>query len=152
MSQVVTGFNHTGIVVHDIDAMVKFYTEVIGLTKLREIDAVAPPTGDHTGFPGAKRKLVFVGYQGGHQIELLKYYHPSEKPGHLDRNHLGAPHICFNVSDLTQVHREFQSKGVKFQTEPKWRDTPQGRTGIIYARDPEGNWLEFIQPAPGDGH
>ena len=152
MAHVVTGFNHTGIVVHDMDAMVKFYAEVIGLTKLREIEAVAPPTGDHTGFPGAKRKLVFVGYPDGQQIELVKYYNPAEKPGHLDRNHLGTAHLCFNVSDLAKVHSEFASKGVTFQTEPKWRDTPAVRVGIIYARDPEGNWLEFIQPAPGGGH
>jgi catechol 2,3-dioxygenase-like lactoylglutathione lyase family enzyme len=147
MAHVVTGFNHTGIVVRDVEAMARFYTEVIGLTRLREIDAVAPPDGDHTGFPGARRKLVFVGYEGGHQIELVQYFNPVPQPGHLDRNHLGTAHICFNVSDLERVYRDFAGKGVKFQTAPKWRDTPQGRLGIVYARDPEGNWLEFVQSA-----
>ncbi len=145
----ITGFNHTGIVVHDIDAMAKFYTEVLGLKKLGEVDSVAPAGGDHTGFPGAKRKLVFVGYPDGHRIELVKYHNPSEKPGHLDRNHLGTAHICFNVKDLAATHRDFSKKGVRFQTEVRWRDTPQGRMGIVYARDPEGNWLEFIQAAGG---
>ena len=100
----VSGFNHTGIVVRDVQKMVTFYTDVLGLKKLREIDSVAPPTGDHTGVPGARRKLVFVGFV-------------------------------------------LSGKGVRFVTEPKFRDTPNGRVGIVYARDPEGNWLEFIQAA-----
>ncbi|MBI4219950.1 MAG: VOC family protein [Chloroflexi bacterium] len=144
----VSSFNHTGLVVQDIDKMVAFYTQTLGLKKLREIDSVAPPTGDHTGFPGARRKLVFVGFEGGHQIELVRYFDPPSPQGHLERNQLGASHICFNVKDLAGLHKNLLTKGVRFVTELKWRDAPGGgRIGIVYARDPEGNWLEFIQPA-----
>ena len=77
----ITGFHHTGIVVRDLESMVRFYTEVIGLEKLMELDSVAPPEGDHTGVPGARRKLVFVGYANDHQIELVHYFEPRDRGG-----------------------------------------------------------------------
>ncbi|MBM3958807.1 MAG: VOC family protein [SAR202 cluster bacterium] len=141
----VSSFNHTGIVVKDVGKMVAFYTEVLGLKKLREIDSVAPPTGDHTGIPGARRKLVFVGFPDGHQIELVHYIDPPSPRGHLDKHQFGATHICFNVDDLASLHRALSSRGVKFVTTPKFRDMPGGKIGIVYAQDPEGNWLEFIE-------
>lgn len=103
----VSSFNHTGIVVKDVGKMVAFYTEVLGLKKLREIDSVAPPTGDHTGIPGARRKLVFVGFPDGHQIELVHYIDPPSPRGHLDKHQFGATHICFNVDDLASLHPRF---------------------------------------------
>ena len=41
----ITGFNHTGAVVRDLDKLVRFYTEDIGLDVLLEVDSVAPPGG-----------------------------------------------------------------------------------------------------------
>ena len=56
----VIGFNHSGFVVADLDVMVGFYRDALGLEVVREVDSVAPPEGDHTGIPGARRRLVFV--------------------------------------------------------------------------------------------
>ncbi len=126
--------------------MVRFYTEDLGLELLLQVDSIAPPGGDHTGVPGARRKLVFVGRGDGHQIELVHYLEPPASEGHLDKHQFGAMHVCFNVSDLQQVYQTLRSRGVRFATEPKYNDIPeQGRMGIVYAQDPEGNWLEFIQ-------
>jgi catechol 2,3-dioxygenase-like lactoylglutathione lyase family enzyme len=142
----ITGFHHTGIVVRDLDRMVRFYTEDLGLELLLELDSVAPPGGDHTGVPGAKRKLVFVGKDGGHQIELVHYLEPAASDGYLDKHQFGAMHVCFNVDDVQQAYETLREKGVRFATEPKFSETPEkGRIGIVYCQDPEGNWLEFIQ-------
>ena len=147
----VTGFNHSGFVVRDLEAMVRFYHDVLGLSVMREVDSVAPPTGDHTGIPGARRKLVFVGFPGDeHALELVHYVHPPSPDGHLDRNQLGAAHVCFNVEDLDALHQRLSAKGVRFVTAPVFRDRPDGgRVGVCYAQDPEGNWLEFIQRSDG---
>ena len=104
----VTGFNHSGFVVQDLDVMVAFYRDTLGLTVVREADSIAPEGGDHTGFPGARRRLVFVGKpEGEHLLELVHYRHPPSPEGHLRRNQLGAGHVCFNV-DLPRP----SSKGV----------------------------------------
>ena len=144
----IAGFNHSGFVVQDIDLMVAFYRDTLGLTVMNEIDSVAPPKGDHTGIPGAHRTLVFVGKpEGAHALELVHFIDPPSPGGHLDRHQLGAAHICFNVTDLEALHQELSSKGVRFVTEPIMTDTPEGlRRGICYAQDPEGNYVEFIQP------
>lgn len=143
----VSGFNHSGIVVRDLSAMIEFYCDELGLQVLREVDSVAPEGGDHTGIPGAKRKLVFVGLpDDAHQIELVHYLDPISPDGHLHHHQFGSSHVCFNVSDLDGIHSGLSAKGVRFVTEPKYRTTPDGaRIGICYALDPEGNYLEFLE-------
>ena len=141
----IKGFNHTGIVVTDLDRMVRFYTQQIGLKILLEIDSVAPPEGDHTGLPGAQRKLVFVGLDEDHRIELIHYLEPASTDGHADRHQLGSMHVCFDVSDLRETCERLKTQGVRFLTEPKFREHDGRKLGVVYAQDPEGNWLEFIE-------
>jgi len=142
----VIGFNHSGFVVRDLDKMVSFYRDDLGLTIDREIDSKAPTEGDHTGIPGAHRTLIFVGSGGEHALELVYYVEPESPKGHLDRNQLGATHICFNVSDIEQLYEKLKAKGVKFVTPPVMKTNSDGsKRGICYCQDPEGNWLEFIQ-------
>lgn len=141
----VTGFNHTGVVVNDLEKMVSFYCDDLGLTELRRIESVAPPEGNHTGIAGSNRTLVFVGFEDGHRIEIVKFHEPESSSGHLDIPQLGAMHICFNVEDLEKTHRELSAKGVRFVTDPIMSEQNGKRRGIVYAQDPEGNWLEFIQ-------
>ena len=145
--ELVTGFNHSGVVVQDLSAMIEFYCEVLGLEVLREVNSIAPPGGDHTGIPGAKRKLVFVGLPGdAHQLELVHYLDPVPSDGHLHHHQFGSSHVCFNVANLESIYADFTGKGIRFVTEPKYRTTPDGaRIGISYALDPEGNYLEFIE-------
>jgi len=151
-SPMITGLHHTGIVVDDLDVMVRFYTEELGLSVLLELHSVAPPEGNHTGIPNARRKLVFLGWtESQHQIELVRYLDPPAPDGHVDKHRLGAGHICFNVSDIRQVYDTLKAKGVRFVTEPKFSDSPNGPIGVVYAQDPESNWLELIQWPSGAG-
>ncbi len=144
----VIGFNHSGVVVKDIDKMVEFYRDALGLTVMREVDSVAPAEGNHTGIPGAHRTLVFVGKpEGEHILELVHYVDPESPEIHRpDRNELGAAHICFDVEDLQTLYDDLIGRGIEFVTPPIWRDTSAGLSGICYFRDPEGNFVELIQP------
>jgi catechol 2,3-dioxygenase-like lactoylglutathione lyase family enzyme len=144
----ITGFNHTGFVVKDLEVMVGFYRDTLGLTVVRERDSVAPESGDHTGIPGAHRMLVFVGKpEGSHVLELVHYIDPPSPDGYLSRNQLGSAHVAFNVEDLAGLYRELSAAGVRFVTPPIDEAVTPGRlTRICYAQDPEGNWLEFIEP------
>lgn len=142
----VTGFNHTGIVVDDLEAMVGFYCDDLGLTELHRVESIAPPEGNHIGIPGSRRTLVFVGFDGGHRIELVKYHEPTSAERDNDMTRVGTNHICFNVEDIQQTHDDLSSIGIEFVTDPIIREGDDGsRHGIVYARDPEGNWLEFIE-------
>ncbi len=144
----ITGFNHTGFVVDDLDGMVRFYRDTLGLTVIRERDSQAPSSGDHTGIPGAHRYLVFVGKpEGEHLLELVHYIDPpSPERAAPVRNQLGSAHVAFNVQDLAGVHQQLSNAGVRFVTPPIEQTTPDGRRSkVCYGQDPEGNWLEFIE-------
>ena len=142
----VTGFNHTGLVVDDIERMVAFYCGDLGLEELNRVESNAPPEGNHTGIAGSRRTLVFVGFEGGRKIELVKYHEPQSPDGHQAIPELGTAHICFNVDDLEKTHAELSARGIRFVTAPLFRELEGGgRHGIVYAQDPEGNWLEFIE-------
>lgn len=126
--------------------MKAFYQTAFGLKELGTIDSVAPPSGNHTGIPGADRKLVFLGLPGEkHLIELVYFVDPKPSSGHLGKHQYGASHLCFVVDDLQSEYERLKSMGVRFETEPKFTDTPNGRLGVIYARDPEDNWLELLE-------
>lgn len=142
----VTGFNHTGIVVDDLERMVSFYCGDLGLSELNRIESNAPPEGNHTGIAGSRRTLVFVGFEEGHRIELVKYHEPESAGRDNDMTGHGANHICFNVADIERTHADLSRKGIRFVTDPIIRQNEDGgRHGIVYAQDPEGNWLEFIE-------
>ena len=139
--------HHTGIVVSDLDQMVAFYSEQLGMTVKGRLESVAPAEGNHTGVPAAKRTLVFLAdsQQDGHLMELVHYHEPKATEGHLDKLQLGVMHICFHVDDVQEQYERLQRAGVRFETPPKYSGAGDDRLGIVYARDPEGNWLEFLE-------
>ena len=87
----ITSFNHSGIVVQDLDEMLRFYTEDLGLTLFDRYEMDAGPDGDHAGIPGARRVEVFLGLgDDGHMLELIQYLDPLSSDGHVDLNKAGA--------------------------------------------------------------
>ncbi len=145
----ITGFNHSGFVVKDLDKMVRFYRDVLGLRVLAEVDSSNPDANRHVGIPDAQRMLVFVGKDAAqHQLELVLYLHPEGEDRHAAANALGAAHVCFNVEGLEHMYDDMKDKGLGFAAAPVTRNTPFGRSVICFAQDPEGNWLEFIERLP----
>ena len=144
----VTRISHTGLVVQDLDKQVAFYRDVIGLRILNEKSLVAPPTGDHTGIPGARRRLVFLGSAPDeHMLELVYYRDPlSPKGDPPERHQINGMHLCFEIENLQTVYKDLSEKGVRFLTPPRIIDSPEkGPVCLCYGQDPEGNWLEFIE-------
>jgi catechol 2,3-dioxygenase-like lactoylglutathione lyase family enzyme len=126
--------------------MVSFYCDDLGLSELNRVESNAPPEGNHTGIAGSRRTLVFVGFGEGHRIELVKYHEPESVQRDNDMTRVGTNHTCFNVEDIEKTHAELSAKGISFVTDPIIHQNDDGgRHGIVYARDPEGNWLEFIE-------
>ena len=138
---------HTGLVVQDLDKQVAFYRDVIGLKVMREAEVTGPPGGDHTGFDGVHRKLVFLGDdEHGHQLELIYYIQPSSPAGTLLAHHqVNSLHLCFQAENLQSRYDELLRHGARFLTPPKLITRPQygDRVCLCYAQDPEGNWIEF---------
>lgn len=139
----VFSINHTGIVVSDLDKMVAFYRDVLGMRVKQVLERRDGPV--HS-------KLVYMGLESGHWVEFTHRYDQPPRPGHLQRDQLGASHVCFLVRDLDRLHREASARGLTFVAPPDLRkDDVRGTRKTAFAHDPEGNWLEFVEflaPAP----
>jgi catechol 2,3-dioxygenase-like lactoylglutathione lyase family enzyme len=142
----ITGFDHVGLVVQNVENQLNFYCELLGLEVEHEKDVFAPPTGDHTGIPDVHRKLIFFRNRSGVPIfELIYYVKPKSPSGHALRHHqINGTHLCFKVKNLNEIYEDLVKRGVRFLTPPKQLTRPQGDTVCLaYAQDPEGNWIEF---------
>jgi catechol 2,3-dioxygenase-like lactoylglutathione lyase family enzyme len=142
---------HTGLVVQDLQRQVAFYRDVIGLRVLRQAEVTAPPGGDHTGFDGVRRKLVFLGHdEHEHQLELVYYINPASPAGISVVHHqANSFHLCFKIENLQSHYDDLLRRGVRFLTPPKLIARPDGhRVCLCYAQDPEGNWIEFKEETP----
>jgi len=142
----ITGIDHTGLVVKDIEKELAFYRDVIGLEVDHDKEVRAPREGDHTGISNVHRRLRFLKDASGDLVlELIKYISPKSPAGQApDHHQINSFHLCFKVENLEGIYEDLAGKGVRFLTPPKFINRPEGdRVCLAYAQDPEGNWIEF---------
>ncbi|WP_028550093.1 VOC family protein [Paenibacillus sp. UNC451MF] len=120
---------HIGVMVKDMDASIRFYTEVLGL---RLVKRVALADGAELGF---------LSFPGSEQIEIEL----------VGRGREGLPdngvvhHIAFTVSDIQSEIDRLKGLGVKLMDETP-RMILDGDL-IAFFFGPDGERLEFFQPA-----
>jgi lactoylglutathione lyase len=152
----IQGFWHVSFTVSNIDAAVKWYTEVLGLVYVRSQVQANPYTDKLVGFKDAHLKVAQLRVPGEtiplsrHHIELIEYVNPRGEDIPLDTNRTGVGHWAFMVDD---IHREFErmkALGVKFKADqPVAIEAGVNKGGFtIYFTDPDGITLELIQPPP----
>ena len=126
-----TKFIYTGIRVKNIEASVKFYTNLLGMKEL-----------DRTTIPAAKGTVVnLVTEDGGPVLELNCY----EKGSPFDAKYAvgeGLDHLAFQVPSLDAALAEAKKAGHPMVQEVR---TPTSRWA--YIEDPDGIWIELCQSA-----
>lgn len=124
-------FIYTGIRVRDLEASVRFYTNVLGMKEV-----------DRSTITAAKGIAVnLVTEEGGHILEL-NYY---EKGSPFDAKYVvgeGLDHLAFAVPNLDVALAEAKKAGYPVVQEIK---APTSRWA--YIEDPDGNWIELCQAA-----
>ena len=121
---------HTMIRVGDLARSIRFYTEVLGMTLLRQQD-----------YPDGKFTLAFVGYGPEAEqavIELTYNYG-------VDRYDLGSGfgHIALAVDDAYAACDAIRQRGGKVAREAG--PMKHGSTVIAFVEDPDGYKIELIQ-------
>jgi lactoylglutathione lyase len=124
-------FLHTSITVKDIDASIRFYTEVLGLTFERR-----------RRIPENRAEIAFV-YDptGGGRVELT---HWDDKPTFEAGEQLD--HLAFEVAELDRFLLEARARGIRVAKEPFQLAGGSGRLAFIL--DPDDVWIELIEPGP----
>ncbi len=123
-SVAVVRLDHLVLTVRDIEASVRFYTQVLGM----RVETF-----------GNGRKALYFGiakinlHQRGKEFEP-KALHPT--PGSAD--------LCFVVrTPLKEVSERLRAHGVDILLGPVKRTGAQGEIQSVYIRDPDGNLIEL---------
>ncbi|MBB5466475.1 lactoylglutathione lyase [Paraburkholderia sp. Clong3] len=121
---------HTMLRVGDLDASIRFYTEVLGMRLLRKND-----------YPDGKFTLAFVGYEVESEsaaIELTYNWDTSK----YDLG-TGYGHIALEVDDAYAACEEVKKRGGVVTREAG--PMKHGTTVIAFVADPDGYKIELIQ-------
>ena len=120
---------HTMLRVGDLDRSIQFYTEVLGMKKLRQKD-----------YPDGKFTLAFVGYgdESDNTVIELTYNWG------VDSYELGSAfgHIALEVDDVYQATEEIRRRGGKIIRDAGPMNA--GTTIIAFVEDPDGYQIELI--------
>jgi catechol-2,3-dioxygenase len=125
----VKGLSHVVLYVNDLDKMVGFYRDVLGLTKYHE----------HPG------RMVFMTPDpevDDHQLALAKGREGNAKI---------LAHIAWRVdtpADVKKFYENFKARGVKIDHCVSHAYEEMGNTVSCYFLDPEGNRLEVYALVP----
>ena len=120
-------FSWVTINVKDMDASLKFYTEIVGLS----VDRILKPN--------PKMQIAFLG-SGETKVELIS----DPKPEALD---FGKDiSIGFEVASLDAMMETMKVKGIKIESGP-FQPNPKG-VRFAFVRDPDGMRVQFVENPP----
>ncbi|MGO1000024.1 lactoylglutathione lyase [Lysobacter sp. CA196] len=147
-------FNHTMLRVKDPRQSLDFYTRVLGFTLVRKRDfaearfslyflvLVADPAQIPAEEPArgewllSQRGVLELTHNHGTEDDADFAYHD----GNSDPRGFG--HICVSVPDIEAACARFEQLGVAFQK----RLTDGRMKNIAFIKDPDGYWVEILQP------
>ena len=145
----IKSFDHTAFIVRDLEAMIAFYRDVLGLTVQWEYESQGDEqVSKFTGLPDVHMRIVYLGLGEKRVLELIQYLNPQGIDVHGPPNALGGSHVCFLVEDLEGWYPDLKRLGLRFAG-PLLKGEDLGVVvKACYAQDPEGNWLEFMEMSP----
>ena len=124
-------FLHTMLRVGNLQRSIDFYTQVLGMTLLRQSEN-----------PEYKYSLAFVGYEGGNpgQAEIELTYNWG-----VESYEMGTAygHIALGVPDVAESVAKIKAAGGNVTREPG--PVKGGTTVIAFVTDPDGYKIELIQ-------
>ncbi|GEK88646.1 VOC family protein [Alkalibacterium putridalgicola] len=122
----IKGIHHKGLQVTDMEKTLHFYCDILGFTHAFDLK-------DDDGKPW----IEYVKVADGSFVEFF-YGGTKEEKHQYD-------HICFEVEEIEKLAQELRKKEVDFAQELSvGKDT----NTQFWLRDPDGNWLEFMELDP----
>ena len=121
---------HTMIRVFDLDASIKFYTELLGMTLLRRDD-----------YPEGKFTNAFVGYGPEETDTVVELTYNWGRDEGYDLG-TGFGHLALGVRDIYAVCDKLEKQGARIPRPPG--PMKHGTTHIAFIEDPDGYKIELI--------
>lgn len=150
--------DHVSLTVNDLDAVIKFYTEIIGAElryRMGPFDAAEMPamedgrdwTEAHVNVTGARLEIAMLQLTENLGMELFQYDKPDDAGKSPPRNcDIGSRHVCFEVDDIQNTINYLEQHGCKAMSGPiTMEDGPCPASKSWYVLDPFGNQLELVE-------
>jgi catechol 2,3-dioxygenase-like lactoylglutathione lyase family enzyme len=132
--------HHYGITVADLDRVLPFYRDVLGLELLTRFTVSGAAFADGVGVAGATGSFAHLD-AGGARVELVEYDPEGEAVSEGLVNRPGATHLGLAVDDIDAVYADLPDD-VATLSEPR---TTESGTRILFVRDPEGTLVELLE-------
>ena len=141
-----------GIVVHDMEPMIDFYVNVIGLKVVGDHQAMAAKSSEVGTTPHGYR-VVRMQTPYGERINLAQPDKEAPEPVPAAKWVYHRPGICyitFVIADMPEIVKKLKEHGVTMMSQ----NPVEVRPGItcLNALDPEGNFIEFVEQADPQGY
>ncbi len=134
---------HSALGVSDMERSLDFYTRLLGMKVIMDIEASDERIGRVIGVPGAKCRIVHLELGYG-MLELFEYSEPrgENRARTTQQYDHGLTHIGFEVDHIHDHIRQLKENEAEFLGEAL-----EFRPGVwvVYFRGPDGEVCEFRQ-------
>jgi lactoylglutathione lyase len=135
-----------GIVCFDINRMLDFYTNVLGLKLATDAEATPEMSSMFGAAPNGFR-IIRLQTPYGERVKLVQLKNGQPKgiqaPVEWVFERQGIAYITFIISNIKEVTQRLKELGVKLIT-PEPVPVRKGFVAL-FIQDPEGNFVEFVQ-------
>ena len=121
---------HSMIRVNNLEESIKFYTEVLGMTLIREKE-----------YPEGKFSLAFLGYGKETEETVIELTYNWDKSEYDHGNAFG--HIALEVDDIYKACDEIKKQGTKIIRDPG--PMMGSKLLLAFIEDPNGYKIELIE-------
>ncbi|GAB5487000.1 MAG: hypothetical protein Pars2KO_05700 [Parasphingorhabdus sp.] len=145
-----TWMGHVAIVTPDLDRMIAFYSDIIGSgLQGRAMVGPGPQSDKMGGLKNARLEGAWLP-AANMLIEFWQFHAPESPPIETQTTmlDLGYTHICLETDDLDYDIAQMINAGAAIISDPV--ETYNVR--IQFARDPDGNIVELLEPQDGFSH
>lgn len=144
LRSLVTGVDHVGIAVADLDEAIAWYADTLGLV------ATHTETNEEQG---VREAMLSAPGDTGAAIQLLAPLRPDSPIGKfLDRNGPGLQQLAYRVTDIDAACAALREKGVRLLYDAPRRGTANSRINFVHPRDAGGVLVELVEPATAGAH
>ena len=141
-SALVTGIDHVGVAVADLDAAIAWYHDHLGMIVLHE--EVNEDQGIREAMLSVRGAAV-----DSTQVQLMAPISDSSAIAKfLDKRGPGLQQLAYRVSKLDQLTKRLEDQGIRLLYDEPRRGTANSRINFIHPKDAGGVLIELVEPAP----
>jgi len=147
---VVTGCEHIGIQVRDVDRSARFYADALGFVLVSRVSRSEPYVQRVVGcFPDVTLEIAMLAIPGTEVLlEILEYRGVEGTPVDPATVNPGTAHFCLYVDDLVGLHARLVAQGVEFVSDLETATAgPLAGRRLVYMKDPDGIRVELVEAA-----